>query len=152
MELEPWQSIFQDLLTIRHLRNLVATFHSIVDERRSQKKTGNFLTKKKDMMDALLDVEDEDGRKLTDEEIIDVLLMYLNAGHESSGHTMMWATILIQEHPEVFQKAKAEQEEILKRRQLTQKGLTLKEYREMEYLSKVIDETLRVVSFSLMVF
>jgi ent-kaurenoic acid hydroxylase len=58
------------------------------------------------MMDALLDVEDEDGRKLTDEEIIDVLLMYLNAGHESSGHTMMWATILIQEHPEVFQKAK----------------------------------------------
>ncbi|KAM5554290.1 ent-kaurenoic acid oxidase 1-like [Rosa sericea] len=133
-------------------KNLVAIFQSSVDERRAQKKAGNFFRKKKDMMDALLDVEDEDGRKLTDEEVIDILLMYLNAGHESSGHTIMWATVLLREHPEVFQKAKAEQEEILKRRPPTQKGLTLKEYREMEYLSKVIDETLRFVSFSLVVF
>lgn len=58
------------------------------------------------MMDALLDVEDENGRKLEDEEIIDVLVMYLNAGHESSGHTMMWATIFLQEHPEFLEKAK----------------------------------------------
>lgn len=34
----------------------------------------------------------------------------------------------------------------------TQEGLTLKEYRQMEYLSKVIDETLRLVTFSLMTF
>ena len=53
-----------------------------------------------------MDVEDESGRKLTDEEIIDVLLMYLNAGHESSGHTMMWATTYLEQHPEVLQKAK----------------------------------------------
>lgn len=58
------------------------------------------------MLDALLDVEDENGRKLTDEDIIDILLMYLNAGHESSGHTIMWATIFLQEHPEIFKKAK----------------------------------------------
>lgn len=31
-------------------------------------------------------------------------------------------------------------------------GLTLKEIRKMDYVNKVIDETLRVVSFSLMVF
>lgn len=58
------------------------------------------------MMDALIDVEDENGRKLTDEEIIDILIMYLNAGHESSGHTMMWSTILLNQHPEVLKKAK----------------------------------------------
>ena len=58
------------------------------------------------MMDALLAVEDEDGKKLTDEQIIDLLVMNLNAGHESSGHTMMWATVFLQQHPEVFQKAK----------------------------------------------
>lgn len=58
------------------------------------------------MMDALLDVEDENGRRLTDEEIIDILVMYLNAGHESSGHTTMWATLFLQGHPEFFQKAK----------------------------------------------
>ncbi|EXB70679.1 Ent-kaurenoic acid oxidase 1 [Morus notabilis] len=134
-------------------KNLVSVFQSIVDERRSQRRKGNVSsTKKKDMMDALLDVEDENGRKLTDEEIIDVLLMYLNAGHESSGHTMMWAVVFLQHRPEIFQKAKAEQEEIIKKRPPTQKGLSLKEIREMDYLSKVVDETLRVVTFSLTVF
>lgn len=132
-------------------KNLVVIFQSIVDERRNQRK-GSVLTKKKDMMDALLEVEDENGRKLSDEEIIDVLIMYLNAGHESSGHTAMWAAIFLHRHPEFFQMAKAEQEEIVRKRPPTQKGLTLKELREMEFLSKVIDETLRVTTFSLTVF
>ncbi|XP_048141555.1 ent-kaurenoic acid oxidase 2-like isoform X1 [Rhodamnia argentea] len=132
-------------------KNLVAVFQSIVDERRNQKET-KVSAKKKDMMDALLEVEEENGRKLNDEEIIDVLLMYLNAGHESSGHITMWATIFLQENQEVLQKAKEEQEEIVKKRPPAQKGMTLKEFRQMEYLSKVIDETLRLITFSLVVF
>ncbi|KAK6143055.1 hypothetical protein DH2020_023403 [Rehmannia glutinosa] len=90
--------------------------------------------------------------RLKDEEIIDVLVMYLNAGHESSGHITMWATLFLQKNPDVFKRAKAEQEEIVKNRSPDQKGLTLKEIRQMEYLSKVIDETLRVITFSLVVF
>lgn len=58
------------------------------------------------MLDALIDVEDEKGGKLDDEEIIDIMLMYLNAGHESSGHTTMWATVFLQGHPEFLEKAK----------------------------------------------
>ncbi|XP_021294327.1 ent-kaurenoic acid oxidase 1-like [Herrania umbratica] len=132
-------------------KNLVAVFQSIVNKRRKQKKMNN-STKKKDMLDALIDVKDEKGETLDDEEIIDIMLMYLNAGHESSGHTIMWATIFLQRHPEFLEKAKAEQERIIKKRPPTQNGLSLKDIREMDYLSKVIDETLRLVSFSLMVF
>ncbi|GMP42431.1 hypothetical protein CsSME_00012184 [Camellia sinensis var. sinensis] len=132
-------------------KNLVAIFQSIVDDRREQRKN-NAPTPKKDMMDAMMDIEDENGRRLSDEDIIDTLVMYLNAGHESSGHITMWATLFLQEHPEVFQRAKAEQEAIVRNRPPTQKGLTLKEVRQMEYLSKVIDETLRVVTFSSFVF
>ena len=73
--------------------------------RRNQRKQ-NVSTNKKDMLDNLIEAKDENGRTLEDEEIIDVLLMYLNAGHESSGHTIMWATIFLQEHPEILQKAK----------------------------------------------
>lgn len=40
----------------------------------------------------------------------------------------------------------------MKKRGPDQKGVTLKEIREMVYLDKVIDETLRVVTFSLTVF
>ncbi|KAF7803944.1 ent-kaurenoic acid oxidase 2 [Senna tora] len=132
-------------------KNLVAIFQTIVNERRNQREE-NLCGQTKDMMDALMDVEDENGRKLSDEEIIDVMTMYLNAGHESSGHITMWTTIFLQKHPEYFQMAKAEQEEIIKKRPPTQKGLTLKEIRQMDFLSKVIDETLRVITFSLTVF
>lgn len=61
---------------------------------------------KKDMMDALLDVEDDSGRKLSDEQIIDTLIMYLNAGHESSGHVTMWTIAFLEQNPDVFAKAK----------------------------------------------
>nr|AYP67587.1 ent-kaurenoic acid oxidase [Paeonia suffruticosa] len=132
-------------------KNLVAIFQTLVTARRNQR-DGNPPIAKKDMLDALLEVEDEHGRRLNDEEIIDVLVMYLNAGHESSGHITMWAAIFLQEHPEFFQRAKEEQERIVKNRPPTQKGLTLKEVRQMEYLSKAIDETLRLVTFSLVVF
>ncbi|KAJ7950682.1 Cytochrome P450 family ent-kaurenoic acid oxidase [Quillaja saponaria] len=132
-------------------KNLVASLQSVVDERRSRR-SKTLTTENKDMMDALMDVEDENGRKLSDEEIIDILIMYLNAGHESSGHITMWTTILLQQHPEYLRKAKAEQEEIIRKRPQTQNKLTLKEIREMEYLSKVIDEALRLITFSLVVF
>ncbi|KAK1401425.1 Ent-kaurenoic acid oxidase [Heracleum sosnowskyi] len=132
-------------------KKLVAIFQSILNERRSRVKSIP-ASSKKDMMDALLYIEDENGRKLSDEEIIDVLLMYLNAGHESSGHIIMWATVYLQKNPEIFQKAKAEQEAIAKNRPPNDMGMTLKEYRQMDYLSKVIDETLRLITFSLTVF
>ncbi|KAL3833003.1 hypothetical protein ACJIZ3_007739 [Penstemon smallii] len=137
--------------SLKARKRLVAILQAVVTERRERRKSSE-TTVKKDMLDALLDAKDEYGRMLNDEEVIDVLVMYLNAGHESSGHITMWATVLIQTHPEVFKRAKKEQEEIVKNRPPDQKGLTLKEVRQMEYLSKVIDETLRIITFSLTVF
>jgi len=59
-----------------------------------------------DMMDRLIEAEDEHGRRLDDEEIIDIMVMYLNAGHESSAHISMWATLFLLENPDIFAKAK----------------------------------------------
>lgn len=84
---------------------MIAILQSVVDERR-ERRASSPPSAKKDMMDALMEIEDESGRRLNDEEIIDVLVMYLNAGHESSGHITMWATVFLQEHPEFFQIAK----------------------------------------------
>jgi cytochrome P450 len=92
-------------LSFQARKNLVAIFQSIVDERRNIRKIYS-TNKAKDMMDSLIDVEDDNGRKLSDEAIIDIMLMYLNAGHESSGHITMWATYFLQKHPEYLQKAK----------------------------------------------
>ncbi|XP_076936496.1 ent-kaurenoic acid oxidase 1-like isoform X1 [Bidens hawaiensis] len=132
-------------------KNLVNILQAAVTKRRKKREATQGLPKT-DMLDNLLDAEDEIGKKLDDEEIIDTLVMYLNAGHESSGHVTMWATLLLQSHPEYLKIAKEEQERIMKNMPPGQKGLTLKEFRQMEYLSKVIDETLRLVTFSLMTF
>ncbi|WOL05462.1 ent-kaurenoic acid oxidase [Canna indica] len=130
---------------------LVDTLQGILDRRR-ETRARNVYPAKKDMMDNLIDVEDDNGRRLSDEEIIDILIMYLNAGHESSGHITMWATVFLQENPDMFATAKAEQEEIRRNMPPGQKGLTLNEVRKMKYLSKVIDETLRLVNISFVNF
>lgn len=86
-------------------KRLVSILQSIVDVRRKRNFTDSD-SGDKDMMDRLMETEDENGRKLTDEEIIDILVMYLNAGHESSAHVTMWSTLLLEEHTDVYQKAK----------------------------------------------
>ncbi|KAK8498313.1 hypothetical protein V6N12_055832 [Hibiscus sabdariffa] len=95
------------------------------------------------IIDFIKEVEDENGEKLDDEHVILVLLIFLLAGHETAGRAGCWATVYLYNHPEVLQKAKEEQEGIIKRRPSSQKGLTLSEIKQMKYLSKVIDETLR---------
>jgi ent-kaurenoic acid hydroxylase len=82
---------------------LVTVLQRVLDERRAKGKGGRKVV---DMMDRLIAVEDESGRRLEDDEIIDILLMYLNAGHESSGHITMWATVFMQENPDILAKAK----------------------------------------------
>ncbi|XP_028762505.1 beta-amyrin 11-oxidase-like [Neltuma alba] len=103
---------------------------------------------KKDMMDMLMEAKDEDGWQLEDEDITDLLLVFLLAGHESSAHAIMWTLIYLTQHPDSFEKAKREQEEITGQRPSSQKGLSLKELKQMEYLSKVIDEMLRRTTIS----
>ncbi|KAK4270539.1 hypothetical protein QN277_023562 [Acacia crassicarpa] len=131
---------------------LVAVFRGVVDQRRKEMKENVHYRKTRDMIDGLINATDENGNKMDDRQIIDTMMMYLNAGHESSGHTTMWATVYLQQHPEIFQRAKAEQEEIIRKRPPTQARLTMKEIRQMPYLSKVIDESMRLLTFSLTVF
>ncbi|XP_062147106.1 beta-amyrin 11-oxidase-like isoform X2 [Alnus glutinosa] len=134
-------------------KKLVKVFQTVLDKKRAIiKKNSDRTDVKKDMMDLLLGVKDEDGRQLEDEDIIDLLIVFMLAGHESSAHGALWAVIYLSQNPEFFTKAKEEQQEIVKRRLHTQKGLTLTEIRQMEYLYKVIDETLRRTSISFSVF
>lgn len=87
-------------------RRLVSVLQGVLDERRAATAKGFTRSSSVDMMDRLIEVEDEHGRRLDDDEIIDILIMYLNAGHESSGHITMWATVFLQENPDIFAKAK----------------------------------------------
>jgi ent-kaurenoic acid hydroxylase len=88
-------------------QKLVKILQGVVDGRRARKRNPSETQKHKDMMELLMEVEyDQNGEKLDDEEIIDLILLYLNAGHESSAHASMWATLFLHQHPECLHKAK----------------------------------------------
>ncbi|KAB1224115.1 Beta-amyrin 11-oxidase [Morella rubra] len=126
-------------------KKLLGVIQSVLDEKRAMTKSGEYKGKKS-MMDLLMEVEDENGQILEDEDIVDLLLTCFSVGFESSATCALWAIVHLTGHPEVLQKAKEEQEEIIKRRPSTQKGLNLKDIKQMEYLPKVIDEMLRMTN------
>ncbi|KAG2685849.1 hypothetical protein I3760_10G144900 [Carya illinoinensis] len=127
-------------------KELVKVLQSVLNEKRVIMTKSNQPKAKKDMIDLLMEVEDEDGQKLEDEHVVDLLLTFLAAGFNGSAITTLWAMLHLTEHPEILEKAKEEQDEIIKRRPSTQKGLKLKEIKQMNYLAKVVDEMLRMTN------
>ncbi|KAJ1394416.1 Cytochrome P450 [Sesbania bispinosa] len=128
-------------------QKLIMLVQPVVDERRLMIKNGQ-VGEKKDLVDNLLEIEDENGQKLEDEDIIDILIAFLFAGHESTSMVLMWSITYLTQHPHFLKKAKEEQEEIIKTRLPSQKQLTLNEIKQMVYLSQVIDETLRCTNIA----
>ncbi|KAL5070954.1 hypothetical protein RYX36_021841 [Vicia faba] len=106
---------------------------------------------RKDLLDVLLQAKDEDGWKPEDEDIIDILIGIVLAGHEATSSGMMWSMIYLTQNPHTLEKAKKE-EEIMKTRLPTQKHLSLKDIKKMNYLSQVINEMMRLTSMNFAIF
>lgn len=88
-------------------KKLMKIFQDILDKKRAMVKNDSSQTEStKDMMDLLLGVKDEDGKQLEDEDIVDLLIVFMLAGHESSAHGALWAVIYMSQNPEVFKKAR----------------------------------------------
>ncbi|KAA0053062.1 beta-amyrin 11-oxidase-like isoform X1 [Cucumis melo var. makuwa] len=133
-------------------KRLNEILQSILDEKRMVKKSKGENWKAKDMMDLLMEVRDEDGEGFDDETITEMIFSMLFGGQETSAFTTMWAVLFLTDNPHIFQKAKEEQEDIVRRRASTQKGVSLSEIKQMKYLSQVIDETLRLGSIAFATF
>ncbi|KAI4327252.1 hypothetical protein L6164_019736 [Bauhinia variegata] len=71
-------------------KKLVGIIECILEERKMMMKTGDQREGKKDLVDVLLEVEDENGEKLEDKDIVDLLFQFQFAGHESTslGYTI----------------------------------------------------------------
>lgn len=77
---------------------------NILDARRKERDNG--ICEKRDVTDLLLDVKNENGEEFSDEEIIDILIMFLNAGYESTSCATLWAIIYLHDHPDILKTAK----------------------------------------------
>ncbi|XP_020234238.1 beta-amyrin 11-oxidase [Cajanus cajan] len=132
-------------------KKLLKVVISGVGERRLMRKKGQ-LNDEKDFIDILLEDKRENGEELEDEQIADIVIGLLFVGHESTATGLMWSLMYLTLHPDVFRKAKQEQEEIVKARPPSQKHLSHSEVKQMVYLSQVINEVLRLTNISFAIF
>jgi cytochrome P450 len=97
----------------------------IAEEIRTRRAAGD--TGRDDILSLLLAARDEDGEPLTDAELRDELMTLLVAGHETTATALAWTLERLVRHPDVLERARAEQEE-----------------GGSDYLDAVIKETLRL--------
>ncbi len=126
----PWTRFGKALKARQKLLNAI---EEIIVQRQKQNDLG------KDALGILLNAEDEDGTKLSLEELKDQILVLLFAGHETLTSSVTSFCLLMAQYPDVFAKVKAEQNP------LSDLALTPENLKEMTYLDQVLQEVLRLI-------
>lgn len=107
-----------------------------------------FITRRRAMGDAapqddllamLLAAQDEDGAKMSDQQVRDELLILFLAGHETTALALSWTFHLLAQHPEVEDELARELHEVLGDRDPTVDDLP-----RLKCAERVVQETLRL--------
>jgi cytochrome P450 len=109
--------------------------YKIISERR---KTGEDTG---DLLSILLLAQDEDdGGRMTDEQVRDECLTLFLAGHETTANALTWTWYLLEQNPEIEQKFHAEIDRVLTAKRLP----TFADYAELKYVEAVLAESMRL--------
>ncbi|SIR83144.1 Cytochrome P450 [Haladaptatus litoreus] len=92
-----------------------------------------------DVLSTLLDVTDDDGHRMTDEQIRDEVVTLLLAGHETTALSLTLTMYVLGEHPKVEEKLVAELDEVLDGRPPTMADLP-----NLTYTEQVVKESMRL--------
>ncbi|KAE8146488.1 cytochrome P450 [Aspergillus avenaceus] len=100
----------------------------------------NDPTDEKDLLNALLKGRDpKTGKGMTHDSIIDNMITFLIAGHETTSGLLSFAFYNMLKNPQAYQKAQEEVDRVLGRRKITVDDL-----KNLPYLNAVMRETLRL--------
>jgi cytochrome P450 len=81
---------------IRLTDSIVATIRTLIAEKRAAGALGD------DMLSMLIQTADEDGTRLTDDELIGHSSGLFIAGHETSANALSWTLLLLAQHPAIL--------------------------------------------------
>lgn len=106
---------------------------TLIEERREETEERN------DFLSILLQTQDEDGKHMSDEQVIDESLTLFGAGHETTATALAWTWYLLASHPEIYKRVQAEVDAVLQGRTPTYADLA-----QLPYCLQVFKETMRL--------
>lgn len=92
-----------------------------------------------DLLAWLLTARDEEGRAMSEEQVLDEVTTLLLAGHETTALALAWTLHLLAEHPEVEARLVDELDRVLEGRPPTAADLA-----HLPYLKQVVQESMRL--------
>ncbi|WP_240418903.1 cytochrome P450 [Paenibacillus periandrae] len=108
--------------------------YSMIEERRKQP-----YEEHHDLLSLLLAATDEDGTRMTDQEIRDQLITIYIAGHETTANTLSWTWFLLAQNATVEKKLWAELDEVL-----GGNSPSLPDIPKLKYTNQIIQESMRL--------
>lgn len=128
-----WLPTKQNLQAKRAVRELTEIIDRIIQQHRElNEDTG-------DLLSMLLRAQDEDGSRMTGQQLRDEALTLFLAGHETTASTLSWTWWLLAQNPRVEEKLHAELDDVLQGRTPTLDNLS-----KLTYTSQVISESMRL--------
>ncbi|HUO84783.1 MAG TPA: cytochrome P450 [Thermoanaerobaculia bacterium] len=116
--------------TVAELDSLV--YRIIAERRRNEGDQG-------DLLSMLLEVQDEDGTRMTDRQVRDETITLFLAGHETTAITLSWTWLLLGQHPEAERRLHEEIDRVLNGR-----VPTAADYERLPFARNVITESMRL--------
>jgi cytochrome P450 len=92
-----------------------------------------------DLLDALLDARDDEGRPMPAQELRDEVINIFFAGHETSANALTWTTYLVSIHPAVFDRLRDEADRVIGDRLPT-----IEDVPKLTYTAAVLRESMRL--------
>ncbi|XP_021808327.1 ent-kaurenoic acid oxidase 1-like, partial [Prunus avium] len=103
-----------------------------------------------DLMDGLMQIKDDEGNRLNDQEVLDNIVSIVIAGYSSTSLSKMWALYYLAKYPNVLQKLREENMVVSKNK--TGEFITSDDVSKMKYTNKVVEETIRLANIAAFVF
>jgi cytochrome P450 len=128
-----WLPTQRNLEAKRAVRNLMTIIDRIIQQRRDSGDDAG------DLLSMLVHARDEDGSRMTTQQLRDEALTLFLAGHETTASTLSWTWLLLAQNPRVERKLHAELDSVLGGR-----VPTLDDLPRLPYTNNVLTESLRL--------
>ncbi|KAK6148507.1 hypothetical protein DH2020_019419 [Rehmannia glutinosa] len=105
---------------------------------------------KNDLMEGLMQMKDDEGKELSDIEVLDNIVSLVVGGYTSTSLAIMWAFYYLAMYPDVLEKLREERLPIAKK--LNGDFITYDEISSCKYTSKVVEEIIRLANIAAFIF